>query len=151
MANTLTRFKWWRVANTCTNRSLSPLNNNLVLIDVKMQIVLIFAGLRGAMSFALVEMIPSYDPVTGKGSRLKPELKAMTSASIVFTVFVLGGYTYFLLERLGLGENKNTGDTIELASLLENKEFKPSKEKQPTLTHRVTRDRSIRGTLRDYP
>jgi NhaP-type Na+/H+ or K+/H+ antiporter len=73
-----------------------------VVIDNKMQLVLWVAGLRGAMSFALVENIPLYDTVTGQGSRLKPELKAMTSATIVFTVFILGGYTYYLMEHLGM-------------------------------------------------
>jgi hypothetical protein len=67
-----------------------------VVIDRKMQIVLWFAGLRGAVSFALVERIGLYDSTTGEGTRLKPELKAMTSATIMFTVFVLGGYTYYV-------------------------------------------------------
>ena len=73
-----------------------------VFIDFRMQIVLWFAGLRGAMSFALVENIPLFDTVTGQGSRMKPELKAMTSASIVFSVFVLGGLTSYITERLGM-------------------------------------------------
>jgi hypothetical protein len=54
------------------------------------------------MSFALVEHIPLYDAVTGEGTRLKSELKAMTSASIIFTVFILGGGTYYMMEFLGL-------------------------------------------------
>jgi hypothetical protein len=73
-----------------------------VLIDRRMQVVLWFAGLRGAMSFALVEHVPLYDAVSGEGTPLKPELKAMTSASILFTVFILGGYTYYMMEYLGL-------------------------------------------------
>ena len=73
-----------------------------VIIDNKMQLVLWFAGLRGAMSFALVEHIPLYDAVTGEGTRLKSELKAMTSACIIFTVFVLGGGTYYMMEALGM-------------------------------------------------
>jgi hypothetical protein len=58
------------------------------------------------MSFALVENIPLYDTVTKEGSKVKPELKAMTSATIVFTVFVLGGYTYYLMETLGMTPNQ---------------------------------------------
>jgi hypothetical protein len=77
-----------------------------VVIDRKMQLVLWFAGLRGAMSFALVEHIPQYDAVTGEGTRLKSELKAMTSASIIFTVFVLGGGTFYMMEALGLTPNQ---------------------------------------------
>jgi hypothetical protein len=78
-----------------------------VVIDRKMQLVLWFAGLRGAMSFALVEHIPLYDAVTGEGTRLKSELKAMTSASIIFTVFILGGATYYMMESLGMAPNQS--------------------------------------------
>ena len=73
-----------------------------VVVDKKMQMILWFAGLRGAMSFALVEHVPLYDSSNGEGTPLKPELKAMTSASILFTVFVLGGYTYYVMEHLGM-------------------------------------------------
>jgi NhaP-type Na+/H+ or K+/H+ antiporter len=81
-----------------------------VIVDSKMQLVLWFAGLRGAMSFALVEHIPQYDAVTGEGTRLKSELKAMTSASIIFTVFVLGGATFYMMEALGLTPNQQSKD-----------------------------------------
>jgi NhaP-type Na+/H+ or K+/H+ antiporter len=96
-----------------------------------MQVVLWFAGLRGAMSFALVEHVPLYDAVSGEGTPLKPELKAMTSASILFTVFILGGYTYYMMEQLGLAPpmsstrrgvnaNSNGGShpAFEMASLI---------------------------------
>jgi len=73
-----------------------------VIIDSKMQLVLWFAGLRGAMSFALVEHIPQYDGVTGEGTPFKSELKAMTSACIIFTVFFLGGGTFYMMEALGI-------------------------------------------------
>jgi NhaP-type Na+/H+ or K+/H+ antiporter len=73
-----------------------------VVIDKKMQLVLWFAGLRGAMSFALVENIPIYDPVTGEGTALKSELKAMTCACIIFTVFILGGLTFYVMDSLGM-------------------------------------------------
>jgi len=73
-----------------------------VIVDRKMQMVLWFAGLRGAMSFALVEHIPLFDAVTGEGTRMKAELKAMTSASIMFTVFVLGGSTNYFMDFVGL-------------------------------------------------
>ena len=115
------------VANIFNRMSLSgqqqkqsPINTNEVVhIDRRMQTVLIFAGLRGAMSFALVEHIPMFDTTTGQGSRLKPELKAMTSASIIFTLFVLGGATPYLLERLDYCVNKQQGqDDVEIVSLL---------------------------------
>jgi NhaP-type Na+/H+ or K+/H+ antiporter len=89
-----------------------------VVIDPKMQIVLWFSGLRGAMSFALVEHIPLYDSVSGEGTPLKPELKAMTSATILFTVFVLGGYTYYVMDRLGLAPTRLSTSETELTSLL---------------------------------
>ena len=89
-----------------------------VVVDKKMQLVLWFAGLRGAMSFALVEHIPLYDSSNGEGTRLKPEMKAMTSASILFTVFVLGGYTYYVMERLGMSPNiSRKADALELPLL----------------------------------
>jgi NhaP-type Na+/H+ or K+/H+ antiporter len=92
-----------------------------VIVDKKMQIVLWMAGLRGGMSMALVEHIPLYDSFSGEGTRMKPELKAMTSASILFTVFVLGGYTYYMMERLGIAPSNNkinSANAYELSSLL---------------------------------
>jgi len=80
---------------------------------------LLFAGLRGAMSFALVETIPLYDAVSGKGTSVKPELKAMTSATILFTVFILGGSTSYLLEALGFqSKNEDNAEMVELTSSL---------------------------------
>lgn len=93
-----------------------------IIVNKKMQLVLWFAGLRGAMSFALVESIPLYDPVTGEGTGLKAELKAMTSACILFTVFVLGGCTYYMMESLGMApsgsNNENSAGEQELVGLL---------------------------------
>ena len=97
-----------------------------VQIDCKMQFVLWFAGLRGAMSFALVEHIPMYDASNGEGTRLKAELKAMTCASIFFTVFILGGCTYYVVEMLGLAPSPSTTTksppqkpkTLEMVGLL---------------------------------
>jgi len=106
------------------NKACGKNNNNNnsreknVVIDSRMQIVLIFAGLRGAMSFALVETIPMFDESTKQGSRFKPELKAMTSACIVFTVFVMGGYTDYLLERVGMKPKANRSYDLEMVSLI---------------------------------
>ncbi|KAL3793744.1 hypothetical protein HJC23_013306 [Cyclotella cryptica] len=94
-------------------------NNENVHVDRRMQLVLVFAGLRGAMSFALVEHIPLFDTITAQGSRLKPELKAMTSASIIFTVFVLGGATSYVMEKIGYSISpKQEHDAIEVAPLV---------------------------------
>lgn len=108
--------------NNCRPGVLNPRREDMIKehtkIDGRMQIVLIFAGLRGAMSFALVETVPMFDTQTHQGSRFKPELKAMTSACIVFTVFVLGGSTFYLLERLGLAPTSKDEDAVEMVSLL---------------------------------
>lgn len=70
-----------------------------VYLDWRTQQILMLAGVRGAVSFALVENIPLYDTVRKTGSAFKPELKAMTSSSILFTVFVFGALTYFLVKK----------------------------------------------------
>lgn len=68
-------------------------------LDVKTQAMLVLAGVRGAVSFALVANIPVYNAVTGRGSQFKAELKAMTSCSILFTLFVFGALTYFIVRN----------------------------------------------------
>ena len=70
-----------------------------IYIDRNMQVILLFSGMRGAVSLALAENIPLFDAVTKHGSQFKPALKAMTSSSIIFTVFVFGASTYYTLKR----------------------------------------------------
>ncbi len=108
IANWITKIRQRRDNCLANNNKLQAHNRQQsgVIVDKKMQYALWFAGLRGAMSFALVEHIPLYDSTTGEGTRLKPELKAMTSASIMFTVFVLGGYTHYMMQGLGINPNK---------------------------------------------
>jgi len=72
------------------------------LMDKKIQFVLVLAGLRGAVSLALMENVPIYNSVTGEGCEFKPLLKAMTSASIIFTTFFFGGGAYYILPHLGI-------------------------------------------------
>lgn len=76
------------------------------LQDKRIQLVLVLAGLRGAVSLALVESVPLYNAVTGEGSEYKPEMKAMTSASILFTMFVFGGSAYYILRRLDIPKDE---------------------------------------------
>ena len=57
------------------------------------------AGVRGAVSFALVANVPLYNSVTKRGSQYKAELKSMTSSSIVFTLFVFGAITYCIVRK----------------------------------------------------
>jgi NhaP-type Na+/H+ or K+/H+ antiporter len=68
-------------------------------LDMETQLILLLAGVRGAVSFALVANIPVYNAVTKHGSQYKAELKAMTSSSIFFTLFVFGALTYFVVTR----------------------------------------------------
>ena len=115
-ANFITRFQQSRVS--CQSQGTAKGGQQAgVIIDKRMQIVLWFAGLRGAMSFALVEHVPLYDTVTGEGTRLKPEMKAMTSACIMFTVFILGGYTYYMMESLGINPAQRRRTDSEMAPL----------------------------------
>lgn len=75
------------------------------LSNKKVQMVLILAGLRGAVSLALVESIPIYNGVTGVGSQNKNLLKAMTSSAIIFTIFVLGGGAFYILKWLDISSD----------------------------------------------
>jgi NhaP-type Na+/H+ or K+/H+ antiporter len=74
-------------------------NEPKVYLDSKTQFILFSAGIRGAVSMALVQNIPIYDSVTKQGSHFKAELKAMTSATIVVLLFVFGALTYFTVQR----------------------------------------------------
>jgi hypothetical protein len=76
------------------------------LSNYKVQVVLILAGLRGAVSLALVESVPIYNGVTGIGSKNKSLLKAMTSSAIIFTIFVLGGGAWYILKRLDISDEE---------------------------------------------
>ena len=70
--------------------------------DSRTQAVLVLAGLRGAVSLALVENVPIYNTVTGEGCEFKQLMKGMTSAAILFTTFVFGGGGYYILPHLGV-------------------------------------------------
>jgi len=70
-----------------------------IFLDRKTQLIILLAGVRGAVSFALVENIPVWDNVSKTGSKFKAELKTMTSSSIVFTLFVFGALTYMALKH----------------------------------------------------
>ncbi len=84
-----------------------------VYLDRKTQLILLLSGVRGAVSFALVENIPVWDAVTKVGSKYKAELKAMTSSSIVFTLFVFGALTYITVKQGGsTGDGHIAGSTL---------------------------------------
>jgi NhaP-type Na+/H+ or K+/H+ antiporter len=77
----------------------SLLNSERVYIDKKTQLILFSAGIRGAVSYALVQNIPVYDAVTKHGSHFKGELRAMTSSTIVVLLFSLGALTFFTVQQ----------------------------------------------------
>ena len=72
------------------------------LQDRHIQLVLVLSGLREAVSLALVESVPIYNTVTNTGTKYKGVMKAMTSGSIIFTIFVLGGSSYYILRNLDI-------------------------------------------------
>ena len=67
-------------------------------LDKRTQIILLLSGIRGAVSFALVESIPVWDEFSKSGSLYKTQLKAMTCSSIFFTLFVFGALTYVMVQ-----------------------------------------------------
>ena len=70
---------------------------------------------------ALVQNIPIYDSVTKQGSHFKAELKAMTSATIVVLLFVLGALTYFTVKR-DVNRPREEGNNLS-ERLLHNQQF----------------------------
>lgn len=97
-------------------------NEPKVYLDSKTQLILFSAGIRGAVSMALVQNIPVYDSVTKHGSHFKAELKAMTSATIVVILFVFGALTYFTVQRdVNPGPLQDSGALSE--RLLHNQRF----------------------------
>lgn len=85
---------------------IPPSETALALRDGKVQLVLVLAGLRGAVSMALVESLNVYDEIQGCGTMYKPELKAMTSSAIIFTMFVFGGSAHYILTKIGVGKSE---------------------------------------------
>jgi hypothetical protein len=97
-------------------------NGPRVYLDSKTQFILFSAGIRGAVSMALVQNIPIYDSVTKQGSHFKAELKAMTSATIVVLLFVFGAITYFTVQRdVNRGPLEESGTLSD--RLLQNQRF----------------------------
>lgn len=80
-----------------------------VYLDRKTQLILFSAGVRGAVSYALVQNIPVYNIVTKVGSKYKNELRAMTSCTIVVLLFTFGALTYFTLQRDRLRSEREPG------------------------------------------
>jgi len=80
--------------------------------DRRTQAVVVLAGLRGAVSLALVENVPIYNNVTGEGCEFKQVMKGMASACILFTTFVFGGGAYYVLPHLGIARDSHPPELI---------------------------------------
>jgi NhaP-type Na+/H+ or K+/H+ antiporter len=93
-------------------QSKSHSRTALAIRDKRTQAVLVLAGLRGAVSLALVENVPIYNSMTGEGCEFKQLMKGMTSASILFTTFVFGGGSYYILPHLGISP-EDSSDAAE--------------------------------------
>jgi NhaP-type Na+/H+ or K+/H+ antiporter len=90
------------IYKVCKSPDSRPSRTAESLRDGGTKAVLILAGLRGAVSLALVENVPIYNSMTGEGCEFKPLMKGMTSAAILFTTFVFGGGAYYILPHLGI-------------------------------------------------
>jgi NhaP-type Na+/H+ or K+/H+ antiporter len=90
-------FRQHRYFRQDTGDSLG--SDTKIYIDPRTQLILFSAGVRGAVSYALVQNIPDYNAVTQQGSHFKGELKAMTSATIVVLMFAFGALTYYSARR----------------------------------------------------
>jgi len=91
-----------------------------ILQNSHIQTVLVLSGLRGAVSFSLVESLPIYNIVTNEGTKYKGILKAMTSSSILFTIFILGGGSYYILKYLGINlMNESIRDQSSYIDIIE--------------------------------
>ena len=105
----------WRTlrgrGDTVNARQAYELSQNKSYLGPRTQFILFTAGIRGAVSYALVQNIPVYDSVSRHGSLFKGELRAMTSATIVGVLFVFGALTYFGVDRSMASSANTEGDT----------------------------------------
>ena len=83
-------------------------------ISKKMQFVIFFAGLRGAVAYALsMQLTPESEKEEDK---ISVEVVQTTTLTIViFTTFFLGGTTSKILDRLGMKNHSEGGDEARSA------------------------------------
>ena len=93
-----------------------PSRTAAAIQDWRTRAVLVLAGLRGAVSLALVENVPIYNGMNGQGCEYKQLMKGMTSASILFTTFVFGGGAYYILPHLGISPEEPHSENGSVAS-----------------------------------
>ena len=104
-------------SNTTRYMNNNNNNNRKQYLNAKTQMILFSAGIRGAVSYALVQNIPVYDAVTKTGSHYKGELRTMTSVTIIALMFGFGAVTYFIVNsddsinrNSSIGDNDDDGD-----------------------------------------
>lgn len=100
-------FQIYKFRGKTNKFGLSSSRTATAIQDKRTQAVLVLAGLRGAVSLALVENVPIYNNVTGEGCEFKQVMKGMTSACILFTTFVFGGGAYYALPHLGINKDED--------------------------------------------
>ena len=100
-------FQIYKFRGKTNKFGLSSSRTATAIQDKRTQTVLVLAGLRGAVSLALVENVPIYNNVTGEGCEFKQVMKGMTSACILFTTFVFGGGAYYALPHLGINKDED--------------------------------------------
>lgn len=113
------------------------------VITGKLQVVLWFAGLRGAIAFALSENMPGEHK----------EIYSTTTLSIcIFTTVVCGGFTERMLTTFGMKEDlpafaraDGGGDDLKLNRLT----YKPSPQKRPETRVDIQR-RRIRNSIKGF-
>lgn len=100
-------FQIYKLRGKTNKFGLNSSRTASAIQDKRTQAVIVLAGLRGAVSLALVENVPIYNNVTGEGCEFKQVMKGMTSACILFTTFVFGGGAYYVLPHLGIARDQD--------------------------------------------
>jgi len=105
-------FQIYKLRGRTNKFGLNSSRTASAIQDKRTQAVIVLAGLRGAVSLALVENVPIYNNVTGEGCEFKQVMKGMTSACILFTTFVFGGGAYYVLPHLGISRDEDPPSMI---------------------------------------
>ena len=112
VSNVRFSFDWKLIAATCgicvVSRGwivvLGLLSNILRKKSMQWEwrgmVVMLLAGIRGPVAFALAMSVPGYNYVTGYGTKEAPRIAACLTSVVIFTTFCLGGSSDLLLSYL---------------------------------------------------
>ena len=112
-------FDAWLIAMTCLaclisrgwiillGWSTNILRKNSAKFEFRGLIIMWWSGLRGPVCFALAMSVPRYNFVTGIGTTNAPKIAATMTSLVIFTVFILGGSSNFLIYSLYNNDNNN--------------------------------------------